>query len=377
MKHMLVPALAVLTACTYSPHGPGPSPYRLTQVAEFDNEMVTGVAVSKGGRIFASFPYWHEGHENHVVEVDPKTGDFRPYPDEHWNSWTIDQPIRLGMGPDHFVCVQAVYVDDHDRLWVLDPASPMMQGIAPNSRPKLVRFDLETNQEARSIFFDNNACPPGSYLNDVRVDTDAERAYITDSSLGGLIVVDTLSGAYRRVLTGHASTMADPSVVLTAGGKELRFAGGPNAGKTPQIHSDGVALDTARGYLYWQALTSRTLHRIRTDLIGDFEATEAQIAAGVETVGPTVATDGMECDARGNVYFSDFEHDAVVARTRDGRMMTLVRDPRLSWPDSFALGPDNSLYVTTAQIHRSAWFREDGINPPMKYHIYRMSQYGR
>lgn len=373
--------LALLTvligSCTYAPRGRGPSQYRLEEIARFDGDQVTGVAASKTGRLFASFPNWHDGHRIHVAEVDPRTGNYWPYPDEHWNQWTVDQPIRSGMAPDHFVCVQAVYVDDLDHLWVLDPAAPRMQGLAPNARPKLVRFNLDTNTEERSYFFDSAVCPPGSYLNDLRIDTRTGHAFITDSSLGGLVVLDLKSGASRRVLAGHASTMADPAVTLVCEGRELRIAGGPNKGSVPQVHSDGIALDTANGWLYWQALTARALYRAPTRRLADPNATEADIAAAVENLGATVATDGMEIDERGTLYFSDFEHDAVVVRTPEGNVMTLVTDPRLAWPDSFALAPGNTLYVTTAQIHRSAWFREDGLNPTAPYHIYRLSQFGR
>lgn len=368
---------AFLPACTYSPSDKPASKVEIHEVARFDTDQVTGVAVSQSGRIFASFPNWHDGHRIHVAEIDPKNGNFWPYPDETWNSWTIDQPIRSGMAPGHFVCVQAVYVDDLDRLWVLDPAAPRMQGIAPNARPKLVRFDLSTNAEARSFFFDNDAAPSGSYLNDVRIDTGSDRAYITDSGLGGLVVVDISIGATRRVLANHPSTKAEADVVLVCEGKELRMAAGPNKGLVPQVNADGLALDTVHGYLYWQALTARTLYRIPTSLLGDLDATEEQLAAAVERVGTTVATDGMEIDARGNLYFSDFEHDSVVVRTPSGEMRTLARSPLLAWPDAFAFGPDNSLYVTAAQIHRSAWFREDGLNPTTPYRIFRMSQFGR
>jgi sugar lactone lactonase YvrE len=374
---MLALSLVLLASCTHTPSPRAASRTALHEVARFETDQVTGVAVSKSGRIFASFPNWHDGHRIHVAEVDPKDGNFWPYPDETWNAWTIDQPIRSGMAPDHFVCVQAVYVDDLDRLWVLDPASPRMQGIAPNSRPKLVRFDLATNREARSFFFDNDAAPAGAYLNDVRIDTKANRAYITDSSLGGLVVVDISIGATRRVLASHPSTKAEPEVVLVCEGKELRMAAGPNKGNVPQVHADGLALDTANGHLYWQALTARTLYRIPTKLLGDFAATEEQLAAAVERVGTTVATDGMEIDARGNIYFSDFEHDAVVVRTPDGRLHSHAKSPHLAWPDAFAFGPENSLYVTAAQIHRSAWFREDGLNPTTPYRIFRLTQFGR
>ena len=44
---------------------------------------------------------------------------------------------------------------------------------------------------------------------------------------------------------------------------------------------------------------------------------------------------------------------AGYTRTPAGRLETMVRDPRLLWPDSFGLGPDGYLYLTASQIERT------------------------
>lgn len=365
----------VLSACTYSPHAPGPSARRVEEVARFEQDQCTGVAVSRTGRLFVSFPFWHDGHRIHVAEVNVADGTYRPYPDEAWNAWHGDGPIVLGTAPDHWVCVQAVHVDDRDRLWVLDPASPRMAGIAENARPKLVRFDLSTNEPTRMYFFDADAAPPGSYLNDVRIDSAGSRAFITDSKMGGLVVVDLDSGVARRVLDGHPSAAADPDVVLHCEGRPLVWASGPNAGKPPMVHTNGLALDPSGGWVYWQPMTGRTLYRAPIRVLGDLDASDEEIASSVQRVGSTVATDAMEFDARGNLYFTDFENNAVVVRTRAGEMRTLIAGPLLSWPASLALGADGWLYVTTAQAHRTRWFTADGSMPATPYRVFRTRQY--
>lgn len=368
-----ISAIAVLlSGCTYAPHATRSSERVVTEVARFEGDQVTGVAVSRTGRLFASFPNWHPGHRVHVVEVEAGSGASRAFPDGSWNDWTREQPVREESGARHWICVQSVYVDALDRLWVLDPAAPGMAGLASGARPKLVCFDLATNQPERTYFFDESVCPGGSYLNDVRIDVAADHAYITDSSLGGLVVLNLASGDARRVLADHPSTRAEPNVVLACEGRELRMAGGPNAGGVPQVHSDGIALDASRGWLYWQALTARTLYRIPASLLRDAGASDADLAAAIENLGPTVATDGMEIDAQGNVYFSAFERDAVVVRTPEGALRTIASSPRFAWPDSFALAPDGTLYFTTAQIHRSAWFNADGAMPDSPYRIFKI-----
>lgn len=104
-------------------------------------ERWTGVAVSTDGRIFSNFPNWSEEHANSVVEVTD-TANFKVYPDAEWNNWKGTD------SENHFVCVQSVYIDDNNFLWVLDAANPQRggeyQGVVPGGA-KLVKIDLGTN----------------------------------------------------------------------------------------------------------------------------------------------------------------------------------------------------------------------------------------
>lgn len=362
----------MLPACTSSPHR------EVIEVARFEQDQVTGVAVSKSGRVFVSFPRWHDNHRVSVAQMMPD-GDFVPWPDAMWNSWREGDPVR----PDRFVCVQSVYCDDRDHVWVLDPGSPRMGGVLPGAA-KFVQFHIKTGQMLRTFPFNDVAAPARSYLNDVRIDPSRDLAYITDSGLGALVVLDLKSGAARRVLTDHQSTKADPSVILTNGGRELRMASGPMAGRVPQVHADGIALDRRNGWVYYQALTARTLYRVPDAALADPSLAPAALAAKVENLGPTCATDGMEFDSRGNLYFSDFENNAVKVRSPDGAMHTLVQsDALLSWPDSFAIGPAPSggaaawLYFTCAQIHLTDWFMGPGNMPSTPYRVFRTRLFER
>ncbi|MFC7737379.1 L-dopachrome tautomerase-related protein [Roseomonas sp. GCM10028921] len=112
-----------------------------------------------------------------------------------------------------FVCVPSVVVDPQDNLWVLDPAAPDMMGPVKQG-PKLVRTDIRTNTVAKVIPVPERVAPPGSYLNDLRFSPDGRTAYLTDSGIkGALVVLDTASGAARRVLDGHPSTQFEEGPV--------------------------------------------------------------------------------------------------------------------------------------------------------------------
>lgn len=51
----------------------------------------------------------------------------------------------------------------------------------------------------------------------------------------------------------------------------------------------------------------------------------------------------------------------------DGRNEIVVRDPRLAWPDTFAVGPEGALYVTTSQIHTQP-------NPEYPYFLFKIER---
>ena len=325
--------------------------WTLRQVASFPDQ-VTGVAVTRGGRIFVNFPRWEKDVVISVAEVGPD-GRLTPFPDTEWNGWRNRRPLGLG---DHFVCVQSVTVDAQGALWIVDAAAPGNSFNKPGG-PKLVRVDLSTNRVAQVIPFDEQVVPQGSYPNDVRVTPDGAWAILTDSGQrGALLVVEVASGRVRRVLDGHPSTQPDPAVVVHADGRELRRPDG----RPTLFAADGIAMDAEGRYLYWQALTGRTLYRLPVASLIDAEVPPERLAAAVETVGVTGVADGLWIDRAGNILLTSPEDDSLKRRAPDGTMTTLVRDPRLRWPDSLAEGADGAIYVTASRIQDMTQYHEKG-----------------
>jgi len=341
-RRFSAPVVILLALLGCLPPGCKKAP-ELLVVADFGSRQCTGVAVASDGRVFVNFPRWSRGHDVSVVEVLPE-GATRAYPSEQWNRWGDgDDPRR------RFVCVQSVHIDTSDpagALWVLDAGNPRFEGVVPNA-PKLVKVDLATNRVVRIIRFDSRIAPPSSYLNDVRVDGRRGFAYITDSGLGALIVVDLNVNRSRRVLDGHASTRAEAGVVPVIGGRELR---GPD-GKAPRIHADGVALSPDGEQLYFKALTGRKLYRVAASKLRNFSIPDSVLAASVEMLGEAPVCDGMVVDGDGRLYLTALAEDAVVRRGTDGASETVIADARLAWPDSLAISTEGDLYITVSRIH--------------------------
>ena len=342
----------------------------LEVVATFDEPMPTGVTVSKTGRVFVNYPRWGDAVEFTVAEV--RAGKATAYPDATFSVYAKAKPAET------LVSVQSVVVDPADRLWLLDTGSVEFGPVIPGGA-KLVGVDLATNKVFKSIPVPADVALPTTYLNDVRFDLTrgkAGTAYVTDSSTDGpnaVIVIDLDSGKCRRRLHDHPSTKPDKDFLPFVEGKPLltrKKPDGPRASMT--FGADGIAISNDGKSLYYCPLSSRRLHRVPTEaLAGD--APDAEVGKAVEDlpVRP-FASDGLESDAQGRLYLTDYEHNAIVRRNADGSYDTIAYDTRMLWPDTLSLAADGYLYFTANQLNRQKQFhnfKDERVKP---YTLFRV-----
>ncbi|HEV1993304.1 MAG TPA: L-dopachrome tautomerase-related protein [Candidatus Acidoferrum sp.] len=345
---------------------------KIEVVATFDGPMPTGVTVTNNGRIFVNFPRWGDHVEYTVAEV--KDGKTRPYPNADLNhSSDTDNPA------DKLVSVQSVVVDPGgSRLWILDTGSVGFGPVKPGG-PKLIAVDLATNRVIKKIIFPADVALTASYVNDVRFDLrrGAEgMAFITDSTSAGpngIIVADLASGKSWRRLNDHPSTRRDPEFVPVVEGEILQLR---LPGKPPMkfaVGSDGIAISPDGKTLYYCPLTSRHLYSVSVDALADRNKSDADVAATIKDLGEKGgASDGLESDAQGRVYLSDYEHNAIRRRTAGNEIETLMHDPRALWPDSLSLAADGYLYFTANQVERSPSFHNGQDLRQKPYVLFRM-----
>lgn len=299
----------------------------------------TGVAVSWDNRMFVCFPRWSDDINISVAEL-LEDGGIKAYPDAEINRYSdANELSRM------FVCVQSVYADNRENLWILDAANPKFEGVVAGGA-KLVKVNLRKDEIEEIYYFDESVVLENSYLNDVRIDNNSKTAYITDSGMGALIILNLESGKARRLLGKHKSTQAEDFTLKIDGKEWLNEDGTPK-----RTHSDGIALRTNRRYLYYQSLVGRGLYRVPTLTLRNEELTKAEIGEKVEFVAETGAVDGIIFDRKGNLYLSSLEDNAIKRLTPKGEIQLVVTDPRIKWPDSFAIGPEGEIYFTTSQIH--------------------------
>jgi sugar lactone lactonase YvrE len=325
-----------------------------------DNKyQLTGVAVSAKGRLFTNYPIWSPVHKYSVVEVTSKT-DAKPYPNEDVNSWKDGED-----GSRKFVSVQAVYVDDQDTLWVVDSANPGFAGVYQES-DKLVRINLDTNKIER-IYPMKGIIDTHRYINDVRVDTKRQIAYMTNSNEGGIVIVDLKSGKVRMVLKGAPSTQTDPSYKFMIDGREVAIGGKPM-----KVNSDGIALTPDGEWLFFKPLTDDKLYKVKTADLHNAELKDSELTARVVDLGHFNVTDGMEFDKDGNLYMGDMEQNAIIKLSPKLERTVLMTDARLVWPDSYAVSKDGYLYISTSQVHTAPPFN-DGVNKrTLPYGLFRL-----
>jgi sugar lactone lactonase YvrE len=323
---------------------------QLEAVATFDRAMPTGVAVSREGRVFVSFPRWSDPIDTSVAEV--KTGLTFPYPDARWN------PSQPGEAATTFVGVQSVVVDAKNRLWVLDTGTINMGRVIPGGA-KLVAFDLASNKPVVTIALSPDVALPTSYLNDVRVDVSRGKAgfaFVSDSSPAGpnaIVVVDIDAKKAWRRLVDHPSVKPQPGFLAIVEGRPLYAQRPGQAGRTPFAAGvDGIEISPDGKWLYYSPLASRRLYSASADALSDMHMPDSEVAQTVKDLGDKGVSDGLIMAADGTLYATEIEHDGIARRLVDGTMEALASDPRLLWPDSMAIGPDGYLYVTANQLER-------------------------
>ena len=355
---------------------PKPSPYplarepigrRLEVVHEFRGPIPTGVTVSRGGRIFVSHPRWEDPVDFTVAEL--RDGVEVPFPSEELND---------PASPDNLFSVQSVVADEHDRLWALDTGSVNMGPIRDRELPKLVAIDLASGQVVKTVRFPRHVVLETTYLNDVRLDLRrgaGGMAFVTDSSSEGpnaIIVVDLASGRSWRKLHDHPSVKADKRFLAFLEGAPVLMNKPGELLKPALVGADGISLDAGGDRLWFCALASRKLHSVSLDALADEGLPDDEVARTLQREDRAFASDGIETDADGNLYLTDWEHNAIVVRRPEGAYETFVHDPRMWWPDTLSVTDDGWLYFTANQLHRLPKFHrgKDLREPP--WYLFRI-----
>jgi sugar lactone lactonase YvrE len=304
-----------------------------------------------------------------------RKGEAVAYPDVEINQTDLNNLAAA------FVSVQSVVVDPVDRLWILDTGSPLFQPTKYGG-PKLVCINLNTGQVNKRILFPQEVALPTTYLNDVRFDLrrgSEGMAFITDSAQkgpNGIIVVDLASGQSWRRLHDHPSTKAEELqtfLPIVEGRPFLEQQSDGSVKQGASMGSDGIAISSDGARLYYCPLGSRNLYSVSTDALADRSLDEREVGNTVIDEGDRGgASDGLESDAAGYIYSTNYEHNAILRRGADRKWETVIHHPCLLWPDTLSVAADGYLYVTANQLHRQARFHKGQDLRRKPYALFRV-----
>ncbi len=301
---------------------------KLQCIAQFEGGMPAGIALSKSGRIFLTFPRWVDVAATCVELVGDQ---LKPVPNLALH--------QKNAGDDRLVSIQGIAIDGLDRVWMLDAAVA-----------RLYAFDLAKNEIVQRIRFSSDVLKTSTYANDVRVDRKRGKAgfaFISDSVAGGVIVVDLASSESWRRLQNAPSARSDPKYAANVEGEPYSSKG----------NCDGIALSPDGKRLYYTAFSRAEIHSVDCDALCDRAKSDKQVDNTIKKIATKASgNDGMLCDAEGRIYTTDYEDNAIRRWSPDaGADQTgeiIVQDERLLWPDALWIH-DGQLYITCNQLNRS------------------------
>lgn len=324
------------------------------------------ITVTPDQRIIISLhPFY--SNVDRVVELR-RDGRLVPFPNKSWNR---NNSKNNGAAFDSVLGIQC---DTNGVVWMLDT------GLTNFSNQKLVGWDTVNNRLHKII----NLTPPTSetkislpdtaFLNDLAVDAKNKVCYLSHSAgiqNSALIVVDLETGLTRRVLQGHMSVQPE-DVSLVMDDRKLDYTL-PDFGKLAiLIGVNPIALDSSNEWLYYGPMNGKSMYRIRTTDLRNPNLPSEQLSGRVERYSDKPICDGISVDDAGNIYISDLESNAIGVITPDRQYKKLVKDNRISWPESFSFGPDGYLYFVASQLHLSAPLNSGKEKAKPPFYVFRV-----
>ncbi len=329
-------------------------------LASTDMELVAdlplppgNIAVADNGDVFFTF---HPEASPSINVAKLVEGQAQAFPSMDW------QPG--GSEPLAFNEVLSVRIDKKQRLWILDNGKHGLDKV------RLFAFNIESGEMLKRFTFTRAEFTLGSHANDFQISNDGRFIIISDASILGkspaLVVYDVENKSARRVLELHESVVAGSFEPIVQGRKMTIFGL-----FTVNPGVDGLVLDHTNEFLYYASISADQLYRIPYKALINQELPADQLAAQVEAVGEKTMTDGMAMDADNNVYLSDLEHSAIVRRSPEGVLETLLKSASIRWPDGFSNGPNGMMYFTCSSLHQVIAQSSEDIANKGPYQIYK------
>jgi hypothetical protein len=248
--------------------------------------------------------------------------------------------------------VLGIRADREDRVWMLSTGGAQ----------HLYAWDLRGERMAHDFTFENTATPGGGF-NDIALALSHGTVFLSANSGSdiGIVALDIATGNTKLRLRNHSSFQPE-DITAYIHGKAL---GNNNANGEFQPMRGGfnpITIDAQEEWVYYGAMSSKWVYRVRVADLLDDTLTEAELATRVEQYAEKTVCAGITIDDAGNVYVTDIQAEGIGVATPGQPYRLLVSDPqRLSWTDGISVGPDGYVYTGANLLFRSfASHRDEG-----------------
>ena len=327
---------------------------KLEIVAKLD-EPPGNLAVSETGRIFFTY---HAESRPEIKVLELVDGQPVPYPNLEFQS-------ERGDGKPFFDQIFNVRIDRQNRLWTLD------HGFHGLRQPRLLAFDLATNQLVHQFDFPAEITGWGSYIQDMQIDSKGEKIYIADIGVlakkPAIIVYDTKAKQARRILESDASVIEQDWEINSEGRKMYPLFG--LFWMHPAL--DPIALDKQDEWLYFGAMSSDTLYRAKTADLNDAALSAPELSKRVEPYAKKSQCDGLTMDAENNIYVTSIEDGAINIINQNREQKTLLKNPQMRWPDGLSFGANGFVYIADSDIPDVMMQSKAHIKNSAPFYIFR------
>lgn len=304
----------------------------------------TGASTTPDGRTFLKIARVDGTTGSQIVEVVGNNYTLVPYPNNEWNSWNASSDSAAD-SENKYVSANAQRIGPDGKLWVVDSGS--LDQFSNSS--KLISFNLTTNEVDRIYYLGYVTTKAGS-LNDVRF--NGKYAYMTEYTIGSIIVLDLETGDARMLLREDKSVVAQ--MPLSAEGSLLRDSA---TGEFEYINADQLEVSPDGKYFYFQpgsGYMSRIEAKYLNEALHD-DAVAAKLPDYVEPFSLTPSTGGTAIASDGTLFYSDGDRQEIRMLAPNGTSSLFVRDGRLLWIDAMWLDTQQRLWMCASQLNHVSY----------------------
>nr|UPO25011.1 yellow-e [Henosepilachna vigintioctopunctata] len=298
-------------------------PYDYSLIGAFrpENTVFTGLELTDD-RIFMAIPRLRSGVPATLTSIPRNTAPGSSPVLQAYPNWSFHSAGKGNVSScSELVSVYRIRKDSCNRLWVLDSGiMTSLEDFRSVCPPKILIFDLRTDQVVRTIVFPRQVLRLNSLLTNLIIDEntqgtcDSAFVYISDTAAPGIVVYNSAQDTAWRLM--HPAMYPDPDFSdHTINGESFTLMDGVV----------GLAYSPRLKTVYFQPLATDRIFSIQTSALTKGPLAENEVLP-IELVGKKSSQGlGLTVDERDDtLYFSPLTETSVATWNPRSNRQTLV-----------------------------------------------------